>query len=59
MDFFVDRCFALLGRIFFPRRQEWEQRRNAKILFGVIAFSVVLGLVVAKVIKMIYFKTKA
>jgi hypothetical protein len=59
MDFFVDRCFALLGRILFPRRQEWEQRRNAKILSGVLAFSLVLGLVVAKLIKMIYFKTKA
>lgn len=59
MDFFFERCFALVGRIIFPRRQEWEQRRNAKILFGVLAFSLLLGFVVAKIIKMIYFKTKA
>ena len=59
MDFFIEKCFALLGRIFFPRRQGWEQRRNAKIMCGVIAFSIVLGLVVMKLIKMIYFKTKA
>ena len=58
MDLFIDKCFALVGRVIFPRRQQWEQRRGAKILFGVLAFSLLLGLIVAKLIKMIYFKTK-
>lgn len=58
MDFFIEKCFALLGRVIFPRRQEWEQRRNAKLLFGVLAFSILLGLVVMVLIKMIYNKTK-
>ena len=58
MDFFSDRCFALLGRIIFPRRQPWEQRRNAKIMFGVLAFALALGTVVMTLIYMIYNKTK-
>ena len=58
MDLFFDKCFALLGRIIFPRRQAWEQRRGAKIMSGVIAFALVLGLVVVTLIKMIYNKTK-
>lgn len=47
-----------MGRVLFPQRQAWEQRRNAKIFFGVVAFSVVLGVVVMTFIKMIYNKTK-
>ena len=58
MDFFSDKCFALLGRIIFPRRQPWEQRRGAKIMSGVIAFAFVLGTVVMVLIKLIYNKTK-
>ncbi len=59
MDYFLERFFALLGRVIFPRRQEWEQRRNAKLVCGVLTFSIILGLAVMKLIKMIYFKTKA
>ena len=58
MDFFSDKLFSLLGRIIFPRRQPWEQRRNAKIMSGVIAFAFVLGTVVMVLIKLIYNKTK-
>ena len=47
-----------MGRMIFPRRQEWEQRRNAKIVFGVVSFSLILGLTLAKLMKMIYIKTK-
>ena len=56
MESFVDKCFSVLGRVFFPRRQAWEQRRNAKIMFGVIAFSLTLGLVLMFIIRMIYNK---
>ncbi len=59
MDLFVDKCFAWVGRVIFPRRQAWEQRRNAKIMFGVVSFGLLLGLVVATLIKIIYFKTRA
>ena len=58
MDFFIEKCFALMGRILFPRRQAWEQRRNAKLFFGVVAFSAMLGMVVYLLIKMIYNKTR-
>ena len=58
VDLFFEKCFALLGRALFPRRQAWEQRRNAKIMFGVVAFSIILGIAVMTLIKMIYFKTK-
>ena len=59
MDLFVEKCFAWLGRVVFPRHQAWQQRRSAKIMFGVIAFGLLLGLAVAVLIKMIYFKTRA
>ena len=58
MDFFSDRLFAFLGRIIFPRRQPWEQRRSAKIMFGVLGFALLLGAVVMTLIYMIYNKTK-
>jgi hypothetical protein len=59
IDRLFEICFTLLGRVLFPRRQAWQQRRDAKILSGVIFFSLMLGTVVMTMIKMIYFKTKA
>ena len=58
MDFFSDKLFSLLGRIIFPRREPWQQRRGAKIMFGVIAFALALSAVVLFLIYSIYNKTK-
>jgi hypothetical protein len=59
MEFLLEKVFALVGKIVFPRRQPWRQRRDAKILCCVLLFSLILGGVVMTLIKMIYFKTKA
>jgi hypothetical protein len=59
LDLFFQKYFAWLGCIRFPGRQEWEQRHHAKIMSGVVAFSVVLDVAVLVVIKMIYLKTRA
>ena len=45
---------GLLGRLFFPRRQPWEQERNAKIMLLTVAFALVLGYVVSKVLHLLY-----
>jgi len=46
--------YDLLGRLLFPRRQSWEQRRNAKTLVLTLAFTLALGFVMAEMIRMIY-----
>lgn len=38
IDRLFEIIFILLGRVLFPRRQDWQQRRDAKILSGVIFF---------------------
>ena len=43
--FVLDRIFLLLGRVLFPRRQRWEQIRNAKLWTGVALFTAVTGVV--------------
>ena len=58
MDYFLEKFCALLGKIVFPRRPAWQQRRNGKIVFGVLAFSLVLGWIVMKIIRVLYYKTK-
>jgi hypothetical protein len=58
MDFLLEKTFAVVGKIVFPRRQSWRQRRDAKILCCVLLFSILLGAVVMTLIKVIYFKTK-
>ncbi len=54
----MELIYNLLGRMLFPRRQNWSQRRSAKIFVLTIAFSVTLGLVLAEVIRMIYVHRK-
>ena len=46
--------YDLIGRLLFPRSQDWEQRKNAKILVLTVAFTLALGVVVAKVIRIAY-----
>ncbi len=44
----MELLYNLLGRLLFPRRQNWEQRKSAKILVLTVAFSLALGLVLAE-----------
>jgi hypothetical protein len=50
--------YILVGRFLFPRQQDWEQRKNAKILILTIAFALALGLSLAMVIRMIYSRER-
>ena len=49
-----DRFCFFLGRILFPKRQDWDQTKSAKLLVLVLSFSLVLAVVVAKLIRMMY-----
>jgi hypothetical protein len=46
--------YDLLGRVLFPRQQAWAQRRHAKTLVLTVAFTLGLGLILAKVLRMMY-----
>lgn len=46
--------YHLLGRLLFPRRQNWEQRKNARDMVFTVAFSLAFGLVMAVVIRTAY-----
>jgi hypothetical protein len=50
--------YILVGRCLFPRQQDWEQRKNAKIFVFTIAFALTLGLALALVIRMIYSRER-
>jgi hypothetical protein len=48
---FIDLLFDLIGRVFFSHQQDWQRRRNAKIMTGAIAAGIFLGLVLVWVMK--------
>ena len=50
----MERFFYALGRLLFPRQQDWQQARSAKTLVFVLAFSLGLAFCVVKVIKVYY-----
>ena len=50
----VEKFFFFVGRLCFPKQQDWEQTRSAKTLLFVIGFSVALALIVAKFIRLLY-----
>ncbi len=50
--------FDLIGKVFFRRQQDWERQKNARTMTFVILFSLGLALVVAKIIKMMYYHAK-
>jgi len=50
----MERFFFFLGRICFPRQQDWQQTRSAKTLVFVLCFSLVLALIVDKLIRAYY-----
>jgi hypothetical protein len=47
----IEKLFDLVGKICFPRQQDWQRRRNAKILVAVMAVCAVLGVVLGLVLK--------
>ena len=51
----MERVFAFLGKLFFPRQQDWEQSKNAKLVVLVLGFALVVGVVVMKVIRALYY----
>jgi len=54
----VQTIFDLLGRWLFPRRQIWDQRKSAKTLVLTVAFSLAMGLILAELVRMMYYHTK-
>jgi len=43
--------FKLIGKLFFPRQQEWERRRNVQIMLSVVAVSLLMGIILWKMMK--------
>jgi len=50
----LERFFFFIGRMLFPRQQDWQQTRSAKTLVVVVLFSVALAFTVAKIIRIVY-----
>jgi hypothetical protein len=50
--------YIWVGRFLFPRQQDWERRKNAKIFILTIAFALALGLALAMVLRMIYSRER-
>jgi surface polysaccharide O-acyltransferase-like enzyme len=50
----MERFFFFLGRVLFPRQQDWQQTRSAKTLVFVVGFSLILAFAVTKVIRYYY-----
>jgi hypothetical protein len=52
LTMWFERIFDLIGKVIFPRQQEWERRRNAKVMVVAVTVGLFLGLVLWKVLKM-------
>jgi flagellar biogenesis protein FliO len=50
----MERIFYFIGRMLFPKQQDWQQTRSAKTLVFVLAFSLIIGYVMMKVIRLYY-----
>ena len=48
---FIVKVFDWIGTFAFHRQQDWERRRNAKIMTTAVTLGLVLGLACVKVIK--------
>jgi hypothetical protein len=46
--------YNLVGWLLFRRQQEWEQRKNGKLLVLVTAFFLAAGLILAEALRMMY-----
>jgi hypothetical protein len=47
-----EKLFDLIGRIFFPRQQDWARRRSAKVFTAAVVFGIFLGLILLGVLWM-------
>ena len=47
----IEKVFDWIGKIAFPRQQDWERRRNAKIMTAAVVLGLGLGFVVVKLIR--------
>jgi hypothetical protein len=47
----IERVFDFIGKLVFPRQQEWARRRNAKIMTAAVTVGLVLGAGLVWVIK--------
>ena len=45
MNRLLEKSFAVVGKVIFPRRQRWEQRRDAKIFIYVVLFTLIASAV--------------
>ncbi|MDR3458207.1 MAG: hypothetical protein P4N60_12225 [Verrucomicrobiae bacterium] len=50
--------YNLLGKWCFSRQQDWEQRKNAKILVFTVVFALAMGLALAAIIRLMYYHKK-
>ena len=48
---FIEIMFDFIGKLFFPRQQDWERRRNAKIMTAAVTLGIVLGVLVIMLLK--------
>jgi hypothetical protein len=44
--------FDVIGKVIFPRQQDWERRRNTKVMTAAVTVGLFLGLVLWKVLQM-------
>ena len=47
----IEMLFDLIGKLFFPRQQDWERRRSAKIMTAAVTAGLVLGMAMVWLIK--------
>lgn len=52
MTIWFERLLGIIGKLVFPRQQEWERRRNAKVMLAAVSVGLFLGLVLWKLLKM-------
>ena len=52
----IQMFLELIGKLFFPQQQDWQRRRNAKIMTYVVVASLVCGLVLVAVLKLMNAK---
>ena len=48
---FIEKLFDFIGKVVFPRQQEWERRRNVQIMLSVVAVSLLMGIILWKMMK--------
>ena len=48
---FIEKLFDFIGKVVFPRQQEWERRRNAKIMTAAVTLGLGLGFVIVALIR--------